>query len=85
MLVGPDIGPFPPTNREILLAAGVARALDAVPEAGQLGERLEAWRSSGDLEAMSRAGEGRSIEGFRVAAEEVARGSSASTRPEGPS
>ena len=79
VLVGPDIGPFPPRNREILEAAGVSRSVDSVSEAGQLGERLRAWRASGELEAMSRAGEGRVIEGFRVAAEAVVHGAHASS------
>jgi len=74
VLVGPDIGPFPPRNRDILLSAGVSRSVDSVSEAGRIGESLRSWRGDGHLEAMSRAGEGRAIEGFRVAAEMVVQG-----------
>jgi hypothetical protein len=63
-LVGPDIGPFPPLNRAVLRAAGVALELGGVAEAAALGERLRALRASGELVALAERGRGPSVDGF---------------------
>ena len=69
-VVGPDIGPFAPLNRRLLLQAGTAAALETPMDAHLLGPRLARLRSRGDLTAMAQAGWGqREINGFaRIAA-----------------
>jgi hypothetical protein len=71
-LVGPDVGSFPPLNRALLRAAGVAAELGSVTDAQRLSERLDGLRGSGELLRMSERGGGREIDGFRRAAERVA-------------
>ena len=67
-VVGPDIGPFPPCNRAILVAAGVARPL---LDPAAFGAEVSRLRDDGTLFAMSRSGGGRAIDGFRVSAERL--------------
>ncbi len=68
MLLGPDIGPFAPLNRRLLLSLGVAHELDTVRAAG-FASFVGELRRSGALVAMSERGERRPIDGFRRAAE----------------
>jgi hypothetical protein len=67
-LVGPDIVPFAPRNRELLLAAGVAASLDGVAGAARLPALLDDLRAGGVLLRMSQAGGGAPVDGFRRAA-----------------
>ena len=68
VIVGPDVGPFPPRNRVVLNQAGVSRAVDSDAAARNLGTDLSAWRRSGALQTMSRCGEGPPTDGFSNAA-----------------
>ncbi len=70
LLVGPDIGPFAPRNRDFLLRRGVARELD-VAGARRLPELLAEWRSGGHLRRMSEAGAGVPFRGFERAAQRL--------------
>ncbi|MGQ0720283.1 MAG: hypothetical protein ACT4PE_01775 [Candidatus Eiseniibacteriota bacterium] len=67
-LVGPDIVPFAPRNRTLLLAAGVAASLDGVVGAARLPAVLDDLRASDALLRMSEAGGGVPVDGFRRAA-----------------
>ena len=69
-LVGPDIGPFAPLNRSLVLESGVAEALESSMDAHLFGPRIKRLLESGDLAEMSTAGWGkREINGFgRIAA-----------------
>ena len=67
LMVGPDIGPFPPENRTLLLAAGVAREVDSPAAARSLGAELSAWRHKGELAEMSRCGQALETDGFQNA------------------
>ena len=69
LLVGPDIGPFAPANRSILLRAGVAAEIESLDEARALPARLSEWRAAGRLRSMAEAGCGVSFRGFDRAAE----------------
>jgi len=69
LLVGPDIGPFAPRNRSILLRAGVAAEIDSVDAARELAATLDGLRSSGRLLRMSERGVGVPFRGFERAAE----------------
>jgi hypothetical protein len=67
-LVGPDIGPFAPRNRALLLRAGVAAEIVSPDEARRFAETLARLRSSGHLLQMAENGAGRSFRGFDRAA-----------------
>jgi hypothetical protein len=69
LLVGPDVGPFAPRNRAILLRAGVAAEVESAAAARQLGATLDALRSSGRLLSMSEKGAGPPFLGFERAAD----------------
>jgi hypothetical protein len=68
LLVGPDLGPFAPLNRALLLREGVAVEIRDRLAAARLPRTLAALRGDGRLLAMSRRGCGRPIDGFSVAA-----------------
>lgn len=68
LLLGPDIGPFAPLNRALLLARGVAAEL-ASERISSCPEMLADLQSSGKLLAMAEAGAGLSTGGFERAAE----------------
>ncbi len=69
-LVGPDIGPFAPLNRKMLLESGVASPLEAPIDAHLFGARVNRLRAKERLAEMAAAGWGhREINGFaRIAA-----------------
>lgn len=69
-IVGPDVGPFAPLNRRLLLDSGAAVALEAPMDAHLLGARIARLRTNGALTEMAQAGWGRrEINGFaRIAA-----------------
>ena len=69
-MVGPDIGPFAPMNRRVLLNSGAAQAIEAPMDAHLLGARITRLRQNGCLAEMAQAGWGhREINGFaRIAA-----------------
>ena len=69
-LIGPDIGPFAPLNRRVLLNSGAAQAIEAPMDAHPLGARIARLRANGSLTSMAQAGWGhREINGFaRIAA-----------------
>lgn len=69
-IVGPDIGPFAPLNRRLLLDSGAAQAIEASMDAHLLGARIERLRAKGTMATMAQAGWGhREINGFaRIAA-----------------
>jgi hypothetical protein len=69
LLVGPDIGPFAPMNRSLLLRSGVAAEIESDDAARTLPARLAEWRTSGRLLAMAEMGVGVSFRGFDRAAE----------------
>jgi hypothetical protein len=68
-LVGPDVGPFAPRNRSILLRAEVAVEIGSLAAARQLGATLDELRSSGRLLRMSERGAGPPFRGFERAAD----------------
>jgi hypothetical protein len=66
-IVGPDIGPFAPLNRELALSLGVAESLSDETE---FGEALNRSRGEGRLQEMADAGwRKRAINGFEVIAD----------------
>jgi hypothetical protein len=68
-LVGPDIGPFAPRNREMLLGRGVAGAIESPAAAQNFPEFIDGLRERGELLRMSESGSDVSWRGFeRVAA-----------------
>jgi hypothetical protein len=67
LLVGPDVGPFAPRNRDFLLRRGVAVGLDRVA-ARALPAFLDELRGSGRLLRMSEEGAGVPFRGFEQAA-----------------
>ncbi len=69
LLVGPDIGPFAPRNRALLLEAGVAEELGSRRDARELPERIDELRARGTLLAMSERGSVAEFRGFERAAE----------------
>lgn len=68
LLVGPDIGPFAPLNREFLLRRGVAAEISSLAEAERLPERLAELRAAGELARMAERGWGPERGGFAGAA-----------------
>jgi hypothetical protein len=68
-LVGPDIGPFAPLNRALLLRRGVAAELSSPAEAGQLPARLAELRAAGELFRMAERGANPDRLGFARAAQ----------------
>jgi hypothetical protein len=68
LLVGPDIGPFAPRNRALLLRSGVATEIDSVDGASAVSDRLAELRRTGTLVQMSARGFGRPRDGFARAA-----------------
>jgi len=74
-LVGPDIGPFAPLNRDLLLKRGVALPIE---KAGNFGETAKQLRARGEMERMAQRGVGHySTLGFAQAARILARDLSA--------
>jgi hypothetical protein len=69
LLVGPDLGPFAPRNRSLLLRAGVAAEIESAAAARRLAEIVTGLRSSGRLLRMSEMGVGLPFRGFERAAE----------------
>lgn len=68
-LAGPDVGPFAPLNRRLLLEAGVARPVTVAEE---FGAWLSMLRSEGTLSSMARSGRDRhSILGFAQGARHI--------------
>jgi hypothetical protein len=82
-LVGPDIGPFAPRNRELLLARGVAREL-APEDARDLSGLLDSMRASGELLGMAERGGGVSLRGFDTAAAALIAAAERERRGHGP-
>ena len=68
-LVGPDIGPFAPRNRSLLLRAGVAAEIPSGSEADRFPEFIAELRTAGRLLRMSEMGAGVSFRGFERAAQ----------------
>ena len=68
VLVRPDLGPYPPANREVLRRAGVVIEVDSVAQAQGLGHDLEKHRAAGTLHALSRRGRGLPVDGFPISA-----------------
>lgn len=68
LLVGPDLGPFAPRNRELLMQRGVAAAIASPVDALTLPARLDRMRAEGTLLEMSRRGAGPELRGFERAA-----------------
>ena len=68
LLVGPDLGPFAPRNRALLLRRGVAAEIASPIDALTLPARLDRWRAEGKLAEMSRRGTGPEYRGFERAA-----------------
>ena len=73
-LVGPDIGPFAPLNRALLLGAGVAVELHSPEAAAELPAVLSELRDRGLLVRMADNGTGPPIDGFQRAARILAEG-----------
>lgn len=73
LLVGPDIGPFAPRNREWLCDLGVAHEIAGVAEAQHLPSVINELRGSGRLLHMSQRGAHRARDGFAGAAAAVIR------------
>lgn len=71
VLVGPDIGPFAPLNRALLLERGVAVELRSAGAARELPLRLDRLRTGGTLAAMSERGLGLDAHGFARAARAI--------------
>jgi hypothetical protein len=72
-IVDPPIGTYAPRNRELLLAHGVAEALETIQEAHAFGTRLETLRQTDTLAERAEAGWGRyPIDGFKTIAEWLA-------------
>jgi hypothetical protein len=69
LLVGPDLGPFAPRNRSLLLRSGVAAEIESVAAARQLAATVDGLRSSGRLLKMSELGAGLPFRGFERAAD----------------
>lgn len=67
-LVGPDIGPFAPRNRSLLLRSGVAAEIRDESDARQLPARLDDLRRKRLLLRMSEMGAAGPVDGFRRAA-----------------
>jgi len=67
-LVGPDIGPFAPRNRSLLLRSGVAAEIADEDEAAQLDALIDDLRAKRLLLRMSEMGAGGPVDGFRRAA-----------------
>lgn len=72
LLVGPDIGPFAPRNRALLLGSGVAAEIADAADARKLPETIERLRADGRLLRMSENGADPAPRGFRRAAELLA-------------
>jgi hypothetical protein len=70
-LVGPDIGPFAPRNRKLLLRTGAAAEIASPQAADRLHEVLHQLRGSGDLLRMSKSGGTVPFRGFERAAQYV--------------
>ena len=68
LLVGPDVGPFAPRNRALLLAAGVAAEIDSPSAARCLPRTLDGLLAGGALARMCLSGGGRPFRGFEAAA-----------------
>lgn len=71
-LVGPDIGPFAPRNRSLLLRSGVAAEIRDEAEARELPALVDDLRAKRLLLRMSEMGVGGAIDGFRRAARMLA-------------
>lgn len=71
-LVGPDIGPYAPRNRALLLEKGVAVELRSEVDAAELPRRLDALRRSGALLRLSERGEAGPLGGFEKSARHLA-------------
>jgi hypothetical protein len=69
LLVGPDIGPFAPLNRALLLGRGVAAEISSLTVAERLAEHLAALREGGELSRMAERGTDADRRGFARAAE----------------
>ena len=69
LLVGPDIGPFAPLNRALLLRRRVALEIPTPAAAETVPERLAELRTSGELARMAARGCGSDVRGFARAAE----------------
>jgi hypothetical protein len=67
-LVGPDIGPFAPRNRSLLLRSGVAAEIADEEHARRLPELVDELRAKRLLLRMSEMGAGGPVDGFRRAA-----------------
>lgn len=64
-IVDPPLGSYSPLNREFLLAASVARALEDRRDASRFGSMVGELRAAGELTRMAEAGWGRfEIRGF---------------------
>ncbi|MGD8866593.1 MAG: hypothetical protein PVI01_03170 [Gemmatimonadales bacterium] len=64
-IVDPPLGSYAPLNRELLLAASVARALEERRVASRFGSRVGELHAAGELTRMAEAGWGRfEIRGF---------------------
>lgn len=68
LLVGPDLGPFAPRNRALLLGRGVATEIVSEVDALMLPARIDRLRSEGALLEMSQRGWGPDFRGFERAA-----------------
>jgi hypothetical protein len=69
-VIGPQVGPFAPLNRELLVHAGVAEQINSNSAADTFGERLNHMRAGGKLDEMAKAGWGKyRIDGFDKIAE----------------
>lgn len=71
-LIGPDIGPFAPLNRALLLAEGAAIEIRSLREASSFGERVARMARDGALAAMNRRAEGVDVSGFATIARVLA-------------
>jgi hypothetical protein len=69
LFVGPDLGPFAPRNRALLLRRGVAMEIVSEVDALMLPARLDRLRAEGTLLEMSRRGTGPEFRGFERAAD----------------
>ena len=70
-LVGPDIGPFAPLNRRLLLDRGVAAAIESPAAANAFPDLIDRLRERGELQRMVESGRDVSSRGFEHAAEFV--------------
>ncbi len=69
-IIGPEIGSFAPLNREHLISVGVARPLDTINDARDLGTQVNGRHTTDPLIEMAQAGWGRHpINGFEKIAE----------------